>query len=388
MRYLTSGESHGPQLTVIVEGVPANIEIKVEDINKEMFKRQGGYGRGRRMQIEKDTVEIVSGVRNGYTLGSPITMVVTNDDFTHWRKIMGAAPISEEERENMKRTITKPRPGHADLVGGMKYNHRDLRNVLERSSARETAARVAVGALCKVLLQQLDIDIYSRVVEIGGIKDKDFYDSETFKANLDRNDVRVIDDSIAQAMRDKIDEAKNEGDSIGGVVQVVVENMPVGVGGYVHYDRKLDGKIAQGVVSINAFKGVSFGEGFKAAEKPGSEIQDEILYNSEIGYYRGSNHLGGLEGGMSNGMPIIVNGVMKPIPTLYKPLNSVDINTKEDFKATIERSDSCAVPAASIVCEHVVAFEIAKALLEEFQSNHIEQLKQQIIERRQLNIEF
>lgn len=388
MRYLTSGESHGPQLTVIVEGVPANIEIKVEDINKEMFKRQGGYGRGRRMQIEKDTVEIVSGVRNGYTLGSPITMVVTNDDFTHWRKIMGAAPISEEERENMKRTITKPRPGHADLVGGMKYNHRDLRNVLERSSARETAARVAVGALCKVLLQQLDIDIYSRVVEIGGIKDKDFYDSETFKANLDRNDVRVIDDSIAQAMRDKIDEAKNEGDSIGGVVQVVVENMPVGVGSYVHYDRKLDGKIAQGVVSVNAFKGVSFGEGFKAAEKPGSEIQDEILYNSEIGYYRGSNHLGGLEGGMSNGMPIIVNGVMKPIPTLYKPLNSVDINTKEDFKATIERSDSCAVPAASIVCEHVVAFEIAKALLEEFQSNHIEQLKQQIIERRQLNIEF
>lgn len=388
MRYLTSGESHGPQLTVIVEGVPANIEIKVEDINKEMFKRQGGYGRGRRMQIEKDTVEIVSGVRNGYTLGSPITMVVTNDDFTHWRKIMGAAPISEEERENMKRTITKPRPGHADLVGGMKYNHRDLRNVLERSSARETAARVAVGALCKVLLQQLDIDIYSRVVEIGGIKDKDFYDSETFKANLDRNDVRVIDDSIAQAMRDKIDEAKNEGDSIGGVVQVVVENMPVGVGSYVHYDRKLDGKIAQGVVSINAFKGISFGEGFKAAEKPGSEIQDEILYNSEIGYYRGSNHLGGLEGGMSNGMPIIVNGVMKPIPTLYKPLNSVDINTKEDFKATIERSDSCAVPAASIVCEHVVAFEIAKALLEEFQSNHIEQLKQQIIERRQLNIEF
>lgn len=388
MRYLTSGESHGPQLTVIVEGIPANLEIKVEDINKEMFKRQGGYGRGRRMQIEKDTVEIVSGVRNGYTLGSPITMVVTNDDFTHWRKIMGAAPISEEERENMKRTITKPRPGHADLVGGMKYNHRDLRNVLERSSARETAARVAVGALCKVLLQQLDIDIYSRVVEIGGIKDKDFYDSETFKANLDRNDVRVIDDSIAQAMRDKIDEAKNEGDSIGGVVQVVVENMPVGVGSYVHYDRKLDGKIAQGVVSINAFKGVSFGEGFKAAEKPGSEIQDEILYNSEIGYYRASNHLGGLEGGMSNGMPIIVNGVMKPIPTLYKPLNSVDINTKEDFKATIERSDSCAVPAASIVCEHVVAFEIAKALLEEFQSNHIEQLQQQIADRRQLNVEF
>jgi len=230
--------------------------------------------------------------------------------------------------------------------------------------------------------------MYSRVVEIGGIKDVGLYDTETFKQNIDKNDVRVIDESIAQKMRDKIDEAKKEGDSIGGVVQVMVENMPVAVGSYVHYDRKLDGRIAQGVVSINAFKGVSFGEGFKAAEKPGSEIQDEILYHSERGYYRGSNHLGGFEGGMTNGMPIIVNGVMKPIPTLYKPLNSVDINTKEDFKATIERSDSCAVPAASVVCEHVVAFEVAKALLEEFQSNHIDQLKEQIEERRKLNIEF
>ncbi|MCC8990717.1 MAG: chorismate synthase, partial [Staphylococcus sp.] len=321
MRYLTSGESHGPQLTVIIEGVPANLEIKAEDINKEMFKRQGGYGRGRRMQIEKDAIEIVSGVRNGYTLGSPITLVVTNDDFTHWRNIMGVEPISDEERENMKRTITKPRPGHADLIGGMKYNHRDLRNVLERSSARETAARVAVGAVSKILLDQLDIHIYSRVVEIGGIKDEGLYDVDTFKSNVDKNDVRVINEDIAQQMRDKIDQAKKDGDSIGGVVQVMAENMPVGIGSYVHYDRKLDGRIAQGVVSINAFKGVSFGEGFKAAEKPGSEIQDEIMYNETQGYYRASNHLGGFEGGMSNGMPIIVNGVMKPIPTLYKPLN-------------------------------------------------------------------
>ena len=388
MRYLTSGESHGPQLTVIIEGVPANLEITAEDINKEMFKRQGGYGRGRRMKIEKDTIEIVSGVRNGFTLGSPITLVVTNDDFTHWRKIMGVAPISDEERENMKRTITKPRPGHADLIGGMKYNHRDLRNVLERSSARETAARVAVGAVSKILLEQLDIHLYSRVVEIGGIKDKGLYDVDMFKNNVDKNDVRVIDENIAQQMRDKIDEAKKDGDSIGGVVQVMAENMPIGVGSYVHYDRKLDGRIAQGVVSINAFKGVSFGEGFKAAEKPGSEIQDEIHYNQDLGYFRATNHLGGFEGGMSNGMPIIVNGVMKPIPTLYKPLNSVDINTKEDFKATIERSDSCAVPAASVVCEHVVAFELAKAVLEEFQSNHMDQLVAQIKERRQLNIEF
>ncbi|WP_049410389.1 chorismate synthase [Staphylococcus pettenkoferi] len=388
MRFLTSGESHGPQLTVIIEGVPANLQLKAEDINKEMFKRQGGYGRGRRMKIEKDAVDIVSGVRNGYTLGSPITIVVTNDDFIHWRKIMGVAPISEEEQENMKRVITKPRPGHADLIGGMKYNHRDLRNVLERSSARETAARVAVGAVAKILLAQLGIHLYSRVVEIGGVADQSLYDLETLKEGVDQNDVRVIDESIAQQMRDKIDEAKKAGDSIGGVVQTVVEGMPIGIGSYVHYDRKLDGRIAQGVVSINAFKGVSFGEGFDAARKPGSQIQDEILYSEQEGFYRGSNHLGGLEGGMSNGMPIIVNGVMKPIPTLYKPLNSVDINTKETFKASIERSDSCAVPAASVVAEHVVAFEIAKAILEEFQANHMSQLIDQIHERRQLNQTF
>lgn len=388
MRFLTSGESHGPQLTVIIEGVPANLKITAEDINEEMFKRQGGYGRGRRMKIEKDGVEIVSGVRNGYTLGSPVTIVVTNDDFTHWRNIMGIAPISEEEQEQMKRTISKPRPGHADLIGGIKYNHRDLRNVLERSSARETAARVAVGAVCKILLKQLGINVLSRVVEIGGIKDDTDYDLDTIKKHEDSNDVRVVNEDIAQEIRAKIDQAKKDGDSLGGVVQVIVKNMPVGIGSYVHYDRKLDGRIAQGVVGINAFKGVSFGEGFKAAEKPGSQIQDPILYNDEEGYTRASNHLGGLEGGMSNGMPIVVNGVMKPIPTLYKPLASVDIETKEPFKATIERSDSCAVPAASIVCEHAVAFEITKTLLEEFQSNYMEQLQQQVDERRLRNIEF
>lgn len=274
MRYLTSGESHGPQLTVIIEGVPANLKIDVNEINEEMFKRQGGYGRGRRMQIEKDSVEIVSGVRHGYTLGSPITLIVKNDDFKHWRKIMGADPLTEEELENMKRVITKPRPGHADLVGGMKYNHRDLRNVLERSSARETAARVAVGAVSKILLKALDIEIYSRVIEIGGVKDDYEYTLEEVKQNIDHNDVRCINDDVAEKMRNRIDEAKKDGDSIGGIVEVVVENMPAGIGSYVHYDRKLDGRLAQAVVSINAFKGVSFGEGFKAAEKPGSEIQD------------------------------------------------------------------------------------------------------------------
>ncbi|MFU1791751.1 chorismate synthase [Mammaliicoccus sciuri] len=388
MRYLTSGESHGPQLTVIIEGVPANLKIDVNEINVEMFKRQGGYGRGRRMQIEKDSVEIVSGVRHGYTLGSPITLIVKNDDFKHWRKIMGADPLTEEELENMKRVITKPRPGHADLVGGMKYNHRDLRNVLERSSARETAARVAVGAVSKILLKALDIEIYSRVIEIGGVKDDYEYTLEEVKQNIDHNDVRCINDDVAEKMRNRIDEAKKDGDSIGGIVEVVVENMPAGIGSYVHYDRKLDGRLAQAVVSINAFKGVSFGEGFKAAEKPGSEIQDEIAYDSEIGYYRLSNHLGGLEGGMSNGMPIVINGVMKPIPTLYKPLNSVDIDSKDSFKATIEKLDSCAVPAASVVCENVIAFEVAKALTEEYQSNHIDQLQEAIKNHRNWNLNF
>ncbi|MCE4969919.1 chorismate synthase [Staphylococcus chromogenes] len=388
MRFLTAGESHGPQLTVIIEGLPANMKIDIDQINKEMFKRQGGYGRGRRMQIEKDTVEIVSGVRHGYTLGSPVTVIVKNDDFKHWQKIMGAEPITEEEQENMKRVITKPRPGHADLVGGMKYNHQDLRNVLERSSARETAARVAVGAICKSLLAQLGIELFSRVVEIGGIKDEGEYDIDTIKKSEDANDVRVVDESIAQSIRDKIDQAKKDGDSIGGVVQVIVNHMPVGVGSYVHYDRKLDGRIAQSVVGINAFKGVSFGVGFQAGALLGSQVQDPIMYDETRGYYRASNHLGGLEGGMSNGMPIVVNGVMKPIPTLYKPLASVDIKTKEPFKATIERSDSCAVPAASIVCEHAVAFEIAKALLEEFESNDIEKLKNQVDTRRLRNITY
>ncbi|TDM13216.1 chorismate synthase [Macrococcus lamae] len=378
MRFLTAGESHGPQLTVIIEGMPANLFLTAEEITTELLKRQGGYGRGRRMQIEKDTVEIMSGVRNGYTLGSPVTLVVKNDDHKHWLNIMGVSPIAESAQEQMKRVITKPRPGHADLVGGMKYDHRDLRNVLERSSARETAARVAVGAVSKILLQQLDIHVMSRVKEIGGIRDESNYTPEEIAAGNDLNDVRCLNETVAAQMRERIDDAKKAGDSIGGEVEVCVVNCPPGLGSYVHYDRKLDGRIAQSVVSINAFKGVSFGEGFKMASMPGSSVQDPIAYNETTGFYRLSNHLGGFEGGMTNGMPIIVNAVMKPIPTLYKPLPSVDIISKESYQASIERSDSCAVPAASIVCEHAVAFEIARAVLEEFQSNHMDQLKTQV----------
>ncbi|UBH09855.1 chorismate synthase [Macrococcus armenti] len=386
MRFLTAGESHGPKLTVIIEGIPSNMALTSDMINKEMFKRQGGYGRGRRMQIEKDTVVITSGVRHGVTLGSPITIEINNDDHKHWLKIMGVE-VTEDMTPD-RRKITKPRPGHADLVGGMKYRHRDLRNVLERSSARETAARVAVGAVCKVLLNALGIEIYSRVIEIGGARDTGNYNLSEIMSKNDQNDVRCIDVKVAQKMRDKIDEAKSNGDSIGGEVQVIAEGVPAGLGSYVHYDRKLDGKIAQSVISINAFKAVSFGAGNDMKHIPGSKVQDPIGYDSAIGFNRMSNNLGGFEGGMTNGMPIIVNAVMKPIPTLYKPLQSVDIDTKEVYQASIERSDSCAVPAASVVCEHAVAFELAKEILNEFQSNDLNQLKENIACHNQFILEY
>ncbi|UBH21359.1 chorismate synthase [Macrococcus armenti] len=386
MRFLTAGESHGPKLTVIIEGIPSNMALTSDMINKEMFKRQGGYGRGRRMQIEKDAVVITSGVRHGVTLGSPITIEINNDDHKHWLKIMGVE-VTEDMTPD-RRKITKPRPGHADLVGGMRYRHRDLRNVLERSSARETAARVAVGAVCKVLLNALGIEIYSRVIEIGGARDTGNYNLSEIKSKNDQNDVRCIDGTLAQKMRDKIDEAKSNGDSIGGEVQVIAEGVPAGLGSYVHYDRKLDGKIAQSVISINAFKAVSFGAGNDMKHLPGSKVQDPIGYDSAIGFNRMSNNLGGFEGGMTNGMPIVVNAVMKPIPTLYKPLQSIDIDTKEVYQASIERSDSCAVPAASVVCEHAVAFELAKEIINEFQSNDLNQLKENIARHNQFILEY
>ena len=375
MRFLTSGESHGPKVNAIVEGFPSNLPIDKERMQEELFKRQGGYGRGRRMQIEKDTFEFGSGVRHGKTLGSPIMMEVNNDDFKHWVKIMGSEPISKEEEEEMKRIITKPRPGHADLVGGMKYNHHDLRNILERSSARETTARVAVGALCKELLHALDINITSRVTKIGAVTDDGAYDYKTLSEKSNGSSVRMISNEATEEAEKAIDAAKKAGDTLGGVVEVIVENPPVGLGSHVHYDRKLDAKIARSIVSINAFKGVEFGMGFKMAETPGSQVQDEIKFDSEDGFYRSSNNLGGFEGGMTTGMPIVVRGVMKPIPTLYKPLMSVDIHTKEAFTATIERSDPCAVPAASIVAEHMVAIEVAEAILDKFPNDDFGDIK-------------
>ncbi|MFD4706611.1 chorismate synthase [Gottfriedia sp. NPDC058432] len=384
MRYLTAGESHGPQLTTIIEGVPAGLPILAEEINVELRRRQGGYGRGRRMQIEKDTAQITSGVRHGYTLGSPIALVVENNDFKHWTNIMGAEPLEDLEYEG-KRSITKPRPGHADLNGAIKYGFRDVRNVLERSSARETTVRVAAGAVAKKLLSELGITIASHVIEIGGVKAKnlDYKNVEDLHNRAENSEVRCIDAEATENMKTLIDDAKQNGDSVGGIVEVVVEGMPAGVGSYVHYDRKLDSKIAGAIVSINAFKGVEFGIGFQAGSLPGSEVHDEIAYSEEQGYYRLTNRAGGFEGGMTTGMPIVVRAVMKPIPTLYKPLQSVDIETKEVYEASIERSDSCAVPAASVVAEHIVAWEVAKAVIEQFESDQLERLKRNIEDFRE-----
>ena len=390
MRYLTAGESHGPQLTTILEGVPAGLSLVADDINIELARRQKGYGRGRRMQIEKDQAQILSGVRHGQTLGSPITLVVENHDWKHWTKIMGIEPLEEITEEEVKRKISRPRPGHADLNGAIKYGHRDMRNVLERSSARETTVRVAAGAVAKKLLNQFGIKIAGHVLEIGGVKAKpaSYVTIEELQVKTEQSPVRCFDVAVEQQMMKAIDDAKNSGDSIGGIVEVVVEGVPSGVGSYVHYDRKLDAKIAAAMMSINAFKGVEFGIGFEAARKPGSEVHDEILWSQEDGYTRRTNNLGGFEGGMTTGMPIVVRGVMKPIPTLYKPLQSIDIETKEAFEASIERSDSCAVPAASVVAEAVVAWEIATAIVEQFGQDRVELLSDNIASLREYAREF
>jgi len=389
LRYLTAGESHGPQLTTIIEGVPAGLTLLAEHINEDLARRQKGYGRGRRMQIEKDEVKILSGVRHGKTLGSPITLVVENRDWKHWTNIMGIEPLTDDTEE-VKRKVTRPRPGHADLNGAIKYGHRDMRNVLERSSARETTVRVAAGAVAKRILAELGIRIASHVVEIGGVKaEHTAYTSlEELQQVTEQSPVRCFDAEAEKKMMAAIDEAKEKGDSIGGIVEVIVEGVPVGVGSYVHYDRKLDAKIAAAIVSINAFKGVEFGIGFEAARRFGSEVHDEIIWNEETGYTRKTNRLGGFEGGMTTGMPIVVRGVMKPIPTLYKPLMSVDIETKEPFAASIERSDSCAVPAASVVAEAVVAWEIANAIVEQFGQDRIDLIIENVEAMRRYAKEF
>ncbi|MBS8024992.1 chorismate synthase [Streptococcus suis] len=382
MRYLTAGESHGPRLTAIIEGVPAGLPLTAEDINEDLKRRQGGYGRGSRMQIETDRVEITAGVRHGKTTGAPITLNVTNKDHQKWLDIMAVEDI--EEKLKSKRRIKHPRPGHADLVGGMKYRFDDLRNSLERSSARETTMRVAVGAVAKRILAELDIEIANHVVVFGG-KEIDVPDGLSvaeIKERAAQSEVSIVNQEREEEIKAYIDQTKRDGDTIGGVIETVVGGVPAGLGSYVQWDKKLDAKLAQAVVSINAFKGVEFGVGFQAGYLKGSQVMDEILWSQEKGYTRRTNNLGGFEGGMTNGEALIIRGVMKPIPTLYKPLMSVDIDTHEPYKATVERSDPTALPAAGVVMESVVATTLATEILEKFSSDNMEELRAAVASHR------
>ena len=382
MRYLTAGESHGPRLTAIIEGVPAGLPLTADYINVELKRRQGGYGRGARMKIESDQVEITSGVRHGLTMGGPITLNVTNLDHQKWLEIMSVSDV--EEKKKGLRKITKPRPGHADLVGGIKYRFDDLRNSLERSSARETTMRVAVGSVAKRLLEEIGVQVASHIVNFGGIEVEvpENLTVSQIKEAVAQSEVSIVNREREEEIKAYIDSVKKEGETIGGIVETIVGGVPVGLGSFVQWDKKLDAKIAQGVVSINAFKGVEFGLGFEAGRQKGSQVMDEILWSEQDGYTRRTNPLGGFEGGMTNGEPIIVRGVMKPIPTLYKPLMSVDIETHEPYKATVERSDPTALPAAGVVMEAVVATILATEVLDKFSSDNLEELKEAIERHR------
>jgi chorismate synthase len=372
IRFLTAGESHGRAIVCIVEGIPANLEISSDYINKELERRQRGYGRGGRMLIEKDQVQILSGVRFGKTLGSPIAMLISNRDWENWSEKMAV----EGERPSNVPPFTRPRPGHADLVGGIKYNQRDLRNILERASARETTARTAVGAVCKRFLEELGIKIGSYVVSIGAcaptIEEQDLIRKHQL---AEQSLVRFPDPSKDEEFIKVIDKAREMGESLGGVFEVFAVGVPPGLGSHIQWDKRIDGRIAQAILSIHAIKGVEFGMGFEAGRRFGSEVHDEIGWSEEKGYFRYSNNLGGTEGGITNGMPLLVRAVMKPIPTLTKPLRSVDIETRKEVKAGKERSDVVAVPAASIVAEAMLAIVIADALLEKLGGDFMEEIK-------------
>ncbi|HTG82719.1 MAG TPA: chorismate synthase [Geobacteraceae bacterium] len=378
LRYLTAGESHGPQLTAILEGIPAGLKLSEETINNDLARRQCGYGRGGRMLIEKDTVEILSGVRWGETIGSPITLCVKNRDWVNWNEKM--SPHARHRDDKIR--VTRSRPGHADLPGAMKYDHRDVRNILERSSARETAVRVAVGSVAKAFLGRFGIVVSGFVSELGGIKaERPNLPLAILREKAAASVLFTWDTAAEGEMKALIDRTKDAGDTLGGVVEVVVSGVPVGLGSHVQWDRKLDARLAMALMSIQAIKGVEIGVGFEAARSPGSRVHDEIYYDSSrilhgeaSGFYRKSNNAGGIEGGISNGEEIVVRAAMKPIPTLYKPLKSVDIVTKEPFEAAVERSDVCAVPAASVVAEAVVAIEIACMFQEKFGGDSMEEI--------------
>lgn len=375
LRFLTAGESHGQALVVIVDGVPAGLPLSADDINPDLARRQLGYGRGRRMAIEQDRVEILAGVRRGETLGSPISLLIRNRDWVNWQYTMSVEASPDESLPGARRAaVTRPRPGHADLAAGIKYDRRDLRDILERASARETAARVAVGAIARALLRHLGIQISSHVTEIGGARltDPHAVTFDQIQLLADDDDVRCVDRQVGVAMRQAVDAAREKGDTVGGAFEVVVHRVPVGLGSHTQWDHKLDGQLAQAVMSIPAIKAVGMGRGPEVGHLPGSQVHDEIVLatgasTGTLGALsRPTNHAGGLEGGVTNGEDLRISAWMKPISTLMEPLRSVDLHTMQVEAAAIERSDVCAVPAAAVVGEAMVAIVLANAVIDKF----------------------
>lgn len=376
LRFLTAGESHGKGLIGIIEGIPSGLPLSSEYINNELKRRQGGYGRGGRMKIESDSAEIISGVRWGKTTGAPISLLIENRDWKNWQEGMS----SENKHEGSIQPVTKPRPGHADLSGVLKYNHVDARNILERSSARETAMRVAAGAAAKKFLSEFGVIIGSYVIQIGSITYSNLIPQELNFDELfnkaENSPVRCPDAEASQKMTEFIDAAAKNGDTAGGIFEVFITGLPAGLGSHIQWDKKLDGRLAQAIMGIQAIKGIEIGNGFDMSRNFGSQVMDEIFYDKyNKKFYRETNHAGGIEGGMTNGMPVIIRAAMKPIPTLKKPLRSVDLITKEPFEAAYERSDTCAVPAAAVVAEAMSALSIADAFLEKFGGDNIEETR-------------
>ncbi len=374
-RFTTAGESHGKALVAIVEGLPAGVEINFEQLNLELWRRQQGYGRGGRMRIESDTAQILSGVRHGKTLGSPIALLIENKDWPNWTETM-SVERSEKEPER-PRVVTRPRPGHADLAGGQKFQTRDLRDILERASARETAARVACGALARQLLESFQIEIKSHVIQLGNVPEKPLVGSWQQICEIDKNSrVNCIDSQIEQQIIERIDEARRNGDTLGGIFEVVAHNLPAGLGSHTSWREKLDGQLAQAVMSIQAVKAVEIGTGVANASLPGSEVHDEIGYDAENKKFtRPSNRAGGLEGGITTGEDLRVRGYLKPIATLRKPLQSVDIESKEESPAAFERSDTTAVPAAGVIGEAMLAIVLANSMREKFGGDSLTEMR-------------
>jgi chorismate synthase len=378
-RFLTAGESHGPGLAVLVDGLPAGLPIERGLINADLARRQGGHGRGGRMAIETDEIEILSGVRHGRTLGSPVLLLLRNRDHANWQDVMSPDPQGPEARE--RRALKYPRPGHADLAGAVKYATEDLRNVLERASARETAARVAAGALARALLRAAGIEVRSHVLRIGAAAVQGPVPFEEI-AEVEKSPVRCARPDTALAMVAAIDEAKKAGDTLGGVFEVAAQGVPAGLGSFAEWDRRLDGRIAQALASIPAVKAVALGDGLLGGELPGSAFHDEILFDAERGVHRGSNRAGGLEGGVTNGSEIRATAVVKPIPTLLHPLRSIDLKTKEPAKASVERSDTCVVPAAGVVGEAMLCLVLAEALIEKVGGDSLDEFLEHLGQTR------